>query len=440
MEKNKKLSFLQKTVIVLLWIGIWELVALLIDDPLFLPSPAETVEALCGLFTETGFTGSIIFSILSITVGFMAGVLFGCLLSLLSCTSPAVRKFIELPVKIVRSTPVASFTILALLWVNSKRLSILISALMSLPVIYTNIMSQIDSTDKKLLKMADVFGLKRSDRIRYIYIPSLLPGFLSGCQTATGLAWKSGIAAEVIGITKNSIGNNLYQAKIYLETPKVFAWTLLIIIISAFFEKLVVFLIGVLKSRLLFDRTMENELERSYEKHFSGEEFGKILSNAKSILLSGKSIAVMGESGSGKTTLINKLSAMKEFSSYSEIFQENRLCNSTTVLKNLSVVSEDERAIDKILSAFSISQLKQKRVRELSGGERRRVSIARALLKEADIYFFDEPFTGLDIETRAAVSDYIRNKLAGKTICLITHSKEEARLLGITEFVHIFFN
>lgn len=440
MEKNKKLSLLWKTVIVLLWIGIWELATLLIDNPLFLPSPADTITALCGLFAESGFAGSIAFSILNITVGFAAGVLFGCLLSLFSCTSTQIRHFIELPVKIVRSTPVASFTILALLWVNSKRLSILISALMSLPVIYTNIMSQIDGTDEKLLKMADVFGFRKSDRIRYIYIPSILPGFLSGCQTATGLAWKSGIAAEVIGITKNSIGNNLYKAKIYLETPKVFAWTLIIIIISAIFEKLVVLLIGVLKSRLLYDKTMENELERAYEKHFSEEKFCDILENVKELLLSGRPIALMGESGSGKTTLINKLSSMEEFSSYSEIFQENRLCNSTTVLKNLTVVSNDEQKIDEILTAFSISKLKQKRVRELSGGERRRVSIARALLKEADFYFFDEPFTGLDIETRATVAEYIKIKLAGKKICLITHSKEEADLLGITEFVHIFFN
>jgi len=146
--------------------------------------------------------------------------------------------------KIIKSTPVASFIILALVWISSKNLSVLIAFLMVLPIAFSNLLFGLKSTDVKLLEMAKVFRLGRLKRIKAIYFPSVLPFLVSAVSVGLGFSFKSGIAAEVIGRPANSIGLNLYEAKLYLMIKELFAWTAVIIIISVLFEKIVVNIIG----------------------------------------------------------------------------------------------------------------------------------------------------------------------------------------------------
>ena len=154
-------------------------------------------------------------------------------------------------VRIVRATPVASIVILALVWVSSRNLSALISALMVFPIVYTNVLKGIDETPKELIEMADAYHIRLMKRLRYIYIPSVLPYFLSSLSIALGLAWKSGIAAEVIGLPDGSIGERVYEAKIYLSTPDLFAWTVTIVILAFLFERLFLLLSSKLAGRLM---------------------------------------------------------------------------------------------------------------------------------------------------------------------------------------------
>ena len=126
---------------------------------------------------------------------------------------------------------------LALILFSSKNLAVLISFLIVLPVLYTNLLSGIRAADPQLLEMARVFRVPALRGIRYVYLPQVLPYFRSACGSALGLCWKSGIAAEVIGMPDGSIGEQLQQAKIYLNTPDLFAWTLVIVLVSLIFEK-----------------------------------------------------------------------------------------------------------------------------------------------------------------------------------------------------------
>ena len=148
-----------------------------------------------------------------------------------------VEELLAPPMQTIKATPVASFVILTLVWIAPQNLSVFISFLMVLPIMYTNVLMGIRSTNEKLLEMAQVFRVPTYRRIRYIYLSQVLPFFRSACSVALGLSWKAGIAAEVIGLPQGSIGEMLYQAKIYLDTPDMFAWTLVIIIISVWFEK-----------------------------------------------------------------------------------------------------------------------------------------------------------------------------------------------------------
>ena len=164
-------------------------------------------------------------------------MLLGIFLAVWAYWSKTVEILTAPVIAVVKSTPVASFIILCLIWIPSRNLSVFISFLMVLPVIYTNILEGIRQTDRKILEMAKVFRVNLRRQIRYIYVSQVLPYFLSACRLSLGMCWKAGVAAEVIGVPSGSIGEKLYNAKIYLNTPDLFAWTIVIIVISFVFEK-----------------------------------------------------------------------------------------------------------------------------------------------------------------------------------------------------------
>jgi NitT/TauT family transport system permease protein len=141
--------------------------------------------------------------------------------------------------RLVRSTPVASFIILALLWVAKAAIPALISAMLAAPVVWSGVVSALGGTDRELLEMAKAYRFSRWKTLRAVYIPSAMPAFSSSCLTAVGLAWKSGVAAEVLCQLRPSVGAELYYAKIYLETPRLFAWTAVVVILSYLLEKLI---------------------------------------------------------------------------------------------------------------------------------------------------------------------------------------------------------
>lgn len=235
-NKTRVFNYIFSAVI---WLIIWQICAMLISMELFLPAPLEVLRVLIfELLESKDFWISIQFSLLHIGAGFILGSLLGILLAVLSSLSAAFEIFLWFPIKVIQSVPVASFVILILLWVKASRLSIIIPFLMVLPTMYTHTLTGIKQTNHKLLEMAQIFRVSTGKKIRYIFIPALLPHVLSAGTLSMGFAWKSGIAAEIIGLARNSIGNQLYLAKIHLLTPELFAWTLVIILMSFACEQL----------------------------------------------------------------------------------------------------------------------------------------------------------------------------------------------------------
>ena len=226
---------------VLVWLALWQLGAMAIDQQIILVSPLRVLSRLWELIPTPDFWGSIAYSLVRITAGFLLGVAAGTVLAALSARFRRVEELLAPAMLAIKSIPVASFIILALILFSSRNLAVLISFLIVLPVLYTNLLSGIRAADPQLLEMARVFRIPTLRSIRYVYLPQVLPYFRSACGSALGLCWKSGIAAEVIGMPDGSIGEQLQQAKIYLNTPDLFAWTLEIVLVSLVFEK--VFLI-----------------------------------------------------------------------------------------------------------------------------------------------------------------------------------------------------
>jgi len=230
--------WIRKFVIIAFWLAIWQLISMFIDNSIVLVGPLDVIRALFRESITIEFWSSILYSFGKISLGFLTAFLLGILLGSFAYRFQWLKELLEPIIMIIKSIPVASFVILALIWMGSKNLSIIISFLVVFPIIYINTIAGLDSTDHKLLEMAQVFRIPIWKRIKYIYRVSLLPYLISGCKVALGMSWKSGIAAEVIGVPDKSIGERLYMSKIYLSTDELFAWTVVIILISALFEKL----------------------------------------------------------------------------------------------------------------------------------------------------------------------------------------------------------
>ena len=210
------------------WLLVWEGASLALAATtggrmLLLASPVQALGRLLALAGTAAFWQAVAFSSLRILGGFF-----------LSCVLAVVSPLVA----VVKAVPVVSFIILALIFFSSENLSLLISALMVFPPVYLNVLEGIGYTDRQLLEMARVFRVPFSRQLRGIYLPAVLPYFRSAVSLGLGLCWKSGAAAEVIGLPAGSIGEALYTAKVYFQTGDLFAWTAVVVAVSVIFERL----------------------------------------------------------------------------------------------------------------------------------------------------------------------------------------------------------
>lgn len=249
-QRNNLKSALMKALAVAFWLGVWQLLSSLIGQEILIVSPVRAVRTLLSFLGDSSFYRAVAFTLSHILLGFLLGFCVGLPLAALSHRFRVVRILMEPLMHAVRATPVASFVILALVFVRSQRLSVFISFLMVLPVAYTSLLTGLDSASRELLEMARVFQVSRGRQLKEIYLSAAYPHLLSACELSLGMCWKAGVAAEVIGLPDGSIGEALYQAKIFFSTPELFAWTLAIILISLLLEKAVMRLLGGLKKRL----------------------------------------------------------------------------------------------------------------------------------------------------------------------------------------------
>lgn len=243
-------KFLRALLPVLFWLFAWQLASMIVGHRLLLASPLDTLLRLSELIRTAAFWQSIFFTLFHILFGFSLALLHGVILGALAARFSWVHAWLAPPMAAMQSIPVASFIIVALIWIPSKRLSVLISFLISMPSIYAAVIEGLRAIDPKLIEMARVFRLSPVKRLLALEIPAVLPRLSTAARIAIGLSWKSGIAAEVIGIPSGSIGERLYKAKVYLETPDLFAWTLTIVLCSLACERLLALLFSQIDSAL----------------------------------------------------------------------------------------------------------------------------------------------------------------------------------------------
>lgn len=228
---------------VLFWLIIWEITARSLDSALLLVSPVTVLRRLWELIFTAEFWINVFTSLWRIGAGYLLGAFCGILCGVLCAFFPAAGALFSPLLSVIKATPVTSLVILALVWIKSYNLSIFICFLMVFPILTESVKEGILEADRELLELAFVFRFSPWKKIKQIYLPSIRPQLITALSTSIGFAWKAGIAGEVFARPRLGVGSRLYDAKVYLETPDLFCWTLVIILLSMAIEKLVLFLL-----------------------------------------------------------------------------------------------------------------------------------------------------------------------------------------------------
>ena len=228
------------------WTAVWYLAALALDNPLLLPGPLQVLRCLGNLAVTAAFWKTTVVSIGRILLGVLCAVVLGTVLAVLTSGSRLLELLIAPAMTAMQATPVASFTILVLIWLERDHVPILICAMMGLPIVWSSVSSGIRMTDPQLLEMARVYRLPALRVLQRVYVPSVMPFFRTACSSALGLGWKAGIAAEVLTVPRQSIGRMISESKLYLLTEELFAWTLTVIVLSLLLQRL---MLRLLKGR-----------------------------------------------------------------------------------------------------------------------------------------------------------------------------------------------
>ncbi len=237
MNKSTK-KILQAVMPPVFWLGVWQLAALWVGRELLLPGPLAVGRALLALAGTADLWLSALATLARVFLGLLWGTAAGTALAFLTHFSPWLDRLLSPAVRVVRATPVVSFILLVYLWVARPAIPWVIAGLMVLPVVWGSLTAGLDSLDGRLLEMARAYRFSRFKTLGLVYLPALRPHFSAGVLTAFGLAWKSGVGAEVLCPPDRAIGSRIQQAKLALETPELFAWTLVIVALSLALEGL----------------------------------------------------------------------------------------------------------------------------------------------------------------------------------------------------------
>ncbi len=457
--KNKK-TVRSKPAIVFFWLCIWQAAAFLTDNDILLVGPLQAASELFGNMITADFWKITACSALRIGSGFVAAFLTGLAAGSAAYRSDFIQAFLEPLMATLKSIPVVSFTVLALIWFGSDMLSFCISFLVVLPNIYVNTLEGLKSADKSLLEAAEVLNIGKINRFLFIYRPALMPCLISCLEIALGMSIKSGVAAEIIGLPAFSLGERLYMSKIYLDTAGVFSWTFVIILLGYIFEKAVLYLVkrfdawrpypvGSMKKGK--KRNATGYKDRDIVLHGVSKSYGgeKVLNGFSYIFKRGGRYCITAPSGAGKTTLLKLLNnlespdegTMEGLPSYAGmVFQEDRLFEEYDAIKNIMAAAQAPYDGDFYNSAlYAAAYIREeaarilppdcldKPVKELSGGMKRRCALLRAVLSDADVIIMDEPFNGLDEQNRQKAAAYILERLKGRTLIITSHREDDAK-------------
>lgn len=457
-----------------------------LDSELLLPAPLTVIARTAELALTAAFWQRVAFSLARIFVGFALGSALGIAAAALAVRFRRAEEFFAPAIAVMKSVPVASITVLTLVWLRAANLAVFVVMLVATPVMYENVAAGLRAQDARLAEMATLFRIPALRRMRLIALPALMPHLRAGLALSLSMAWKAGVAAEVIGIPTGSFGEAIYAAKVTFDTPALFAWTLAVVALSVASERALLFAIDALKPWLIAaaGSTSEQRAVQAgampQEGHASATANDAPLSNDQTLRLSqitwgakdtvptdgatdtppepagrtalidhfslslhqGEVACIMAPSGAGKTTLLRITAGLEHANAgcvdvpapAAMLFQEDRLAEQASLLTNvrapLAAGSAAWAEAPHMLAALGLADRMFAPAHTCSGGERRRCALARALLAPHATLLLDEPFTGLDETAHALAAHLVAEHEQGRIVLVATHDPADLHLLG----------
>ena len=428
------------------WLAVWALAAALVAQPLILPGPGAVALALLRLVCDGDTWAILAGSGARILGGLALAAVCGGVLAGVSVRSRTFSRLVAPALSFVKATPVACVVVLLLIWLGSARVSIAAVFLMALPGVYFSLVEGLTQADKPLEQMFRLHGVRGWRLFCAHTWREVLPFALSCARAVIGMSWKAGVAAELIGMAAGTVGERIYQAKLLIETADLLAWTVLVVAASWACERVLVWLLRA--SGAAAWRAAVRAHGRAGGSAGGGAPaelafavgdrapWAPALDGLVLRVPAGGRTCVMGASGAGKSTLLAL--AAGECAPCSMVFQDVRLVEDVSALDNVLVCADarvDASSATALLRLLVPGVDVHARVAELSGGQRRRVEIARALLCGGCAVILDEPFTGLDASARDATAEAVLDLLEGRMLLLATHDVADAQALDISDII-----
>lgn len=455
-KKTLSVRALTRCAPVAFWLVVWQVVSMLDSSGILLCGPLDALLALCRLSSTQTFWSSIWFSTLRIVAGVLLGYIIAGVLAAASWHTSTVRILLQPALLAIKSTPVACVVVILLIWTGAANVSVITVLLLVVPAIYFALCAGLDNMDAGRSELFEVFGVRGRRRFFALIWPVVLPYLQAASSTVLGMSWKAGIAAELIGVPAGSLGERIYQAKLLLETPDLFAWTFCVICLSWLFEHgAMALLCGTWPRAARFAL----KTPRSGAAEARGDRGAcKARLCARDLLIGygdeplceplsfslgpSSCLCLQAPSGTGKTTLLRTMARLQKplggalenaARGCSMMFQDACLVEDLDALDNILLFArpgftrKDARDLAcELLPKDALSRP----VRELSGGQRRRVELGRAFAAPGELVLLDEPSGGLDAQTHSCALAFVKRHGAGRIVVFATHDADDAQALG----------
>ena len=446
---------------VVAWLVIWQLASFAVGSRLLLAGPLETVLCLAGLVVRREFWATVAFSLVRIAAGFVASFVLALALASIARRLRVVEEFVAVGLGAVKSVPVVCIVVLLLMFVGSRNVSAVAVFLVALPALYFAAFEALGNLDSGMGELLDACGVRGLRCVLGHVWPSMHPFLVATCKNVVGMSWKAGVAAELVGMPLGSMGERIYQTKLLLETGELFAWTIVVVVLAAVSERAFLALLArsVDVSLHLATRTRstsgggasvdEAPLEVRLDDVTVSFEGTEVLSDVNLVVGAGERACLSDPSGSGKTTLLRLLAGIlkpdegavtvgpeEAPATVSVMSQETHLLEPVSAVGNVAFLAGewlDETAIRELLLEVLGPDELDRPVSELSGGQRRRVELVRAMARPSGMVLLDEPFASLDASSVNASVAFVMRHLCGRTLVVASHLAGTAALLDARE-------